>query len=74
MDKIVKQILKEMKIRFPVKPIQENTLVNKPWWTGLPCKKMHYFDLLSMNVNINDISKPWNIQDYINTKIKQNET
>lgn len=72
MDKIVRQILREMKLRFPVEPLPRK--IEKPWWSGICCSQMHYFDLLSMNVEINDIMKPWLIQDYLNTKIENHET
>lgn len=38
--------------------------INKPWWSGIPCQKMQYFDLLSQNVPLEDIMKPWTIEDY----------
>lgn len=46
------------------------TQINKPWWMGIVCKPLHYFDLLSQGCDVNDLMKTWEIEDYLTTKIK----
>lgn len=38
--------------------------VYKPWWSGLPCQEMWWFDLLACGCDINDLWKPWLVEDY----------
>lgn len=48
---------------------EENVNIIKQWWSGIPCKAWDYFDLLANNIELEDISKPWLIEDYKNTLI-----
>lgn len=38
--------------------------VYKPWWSGLPCQEMWYFDLLARGCDLEDLSKPWLVEGY----------
>ena len=38
---------------------ETKTEMVNPWWTGLPCKKDDYFDLLAQGIHIKWLSLPW---------------